>query len=111
MNEEDALIHRAFQAALQSRSPIQVDVDSHTWLVVEVLSDFIIVTVGLSGNRTTSVQILQRRYERPERLSAWLPAMMKDGTLIAVRRLTRWGSNRVESLGAVGLGAAKELLA
>jgi hypothetical protein len=110
MNEEDALIHRSLQAALVNRAPIQVEIDSRTWFVLQVLSDFIIVTVGLHGRGSTPVTVLKRRYECPERLSVWLPAMMKDGTLIAVRRLPRIGNNQVESLGLDGFDSARELL-
>lgn len=111
MNDEDALIDQALRAALASRSPVEMTLDNESWLVVQPEADFVMVTVGSSSGRASPVQVLQRRHEQPERLSCWLPAMLNDGTLVAVKRLPRLAGGGVDSLAPATFEQARELLA
>ncbi len=111
MNDEDTLIDQATRAALASRSPVEMNLDNELWMVVHPQADFVVVTVGSHLGRASPVQVLQRRQERPERLSCWLPAMLNDGQLVAIKRLPRLAGGGVDSLSPATFELARELLA
>jgi hypothetical protein len=109
MKDQDSLVNKAVFAALQNRSPMEVDLPSNGWLVIHPQADFVLVTVGQRGG-ADALEVLQRRWRHPERFGQWTPAALQNDDLVAVMRLERQNAGSVELFDDAALDFAKELL-